>query len=216
MKDSRDQWISPAVFVPLAERVGMAQEIDLWVVRRAVRNLEVLGETRYPVSFTINLSNHTLQDPDMMATLGGVIAASGANPERIIFEITETAAIEHLSAARKSILAMRKIGCQFALDDFGTGFSSFAHLKHLPVDFLKVDGMFVETMMENDTDRAMVESINAMAHALGLKTIAEHVDSVDGMRLARALGTDYVQGHFIGEPMPLNRINFQAFRKRPA
>ncbi len=216
MKDSRDQWISPAVFVPLAERVGMAQEIDLWVVKRAVRNLEVLGETRYPVSFTINLSNHTLQDPEMMATLGSLIAASGIDPQRIIFEITETAAIEHLSAARKSILAMRKIGCQFALDDFGTGFSSFAHLKHLPVDFLKVDGMFVETMMENDTDRSMVESINAMAHALGLKTIAEHVDSVEGVRMARALGTDYVQGHFIGEPMPLNRINFQAFRKRQA
>ena len=216
MKDSRGQWISPAVFVPLAERVGMAQEIDLWVVKRAVRNLEVLGETRYPLSFTINLSNHTLQDPEMMATLGGVIASSRIQPERIIFEITETAAIEHLSAARKSILAMRKIGCQFALDDFGTGFSSFAHLKHLPVDFLKVDGMFVETMMESETDRAMVESINAMAHALGLKTIAEHVDSVEGVHMARSLGTDYVQGHFIGEPMPLNRINFQAFRKRPA
>lgn len=215
MRDGQNQWISPAVFVPLAERVGMANEVDLWVVKRAIRNLQVLGETRYPVSFTINLSNHTLQDGEMMNTIRSLIASSSVDAASIIFEITETAAIEHLSAARKAILALRAIGCQFALDDFGTGFSSFAHLKHLPVDFLKIDGMFVETMLENETDRTMVESINAMAHSLGLKTIAEHVDSQAGLKLIRDLGGDYVQGHFLGEPMPLSKINFQAFRKKP-
>ncbi len=214
MVNSDGEWISPAVFVPLAERIHIIQEIDMWVIRRALRNLQALGETRVPVSFTVNISNRTLQDAEVLPLLSGMIQATAANPERLIIEITETSAIENMHRARHFIQTLRKLGCRFALDDFGTGFSSFSHIKHLPVDYLKVDGMFVETIAENDVDRTMVESINSMAHSLNLKTIAEHVDTKAALSALRSCGVDYVQGNYLGPPVPLNKINFRGLRVR--
>jgi EAL domain-containing protein (putative c-di-GMP-specific phosphodiesterase class I) len=118
----------------------------------------------------------------------------------VTFEITETAAIANLTAAENFIRALKNIGCQFALDDFGSGFSSFAYLKHLPVDKLKIDGAFVQGMAQATVDQAMVQSMNQVAHALGKQTIAEYVESGDTLELLKGYGVDYAQGNFIGRP----------------
>jgi diguanylate cyclase (GGDEF)-like protein/PAS domain S-box-containing protein len=201
------QWISPSVFIPLAERVNMIQDVDLWVIRNALNQLERLTESQYNICLTVNLSNVTLQDPDSLNLIRDVVQGRNLKPGRLIFEVTETAEIASLHNARKFMLEMKKLGVRFALDDFGTGFSSFSHLKHLPVDFIKIDGMFVQSMTSNDVDRTMVNSITSMAHSLGLTTIAEHVDSDATLDAARECKVDFVQGFFLGEPMLLDNLD---------
>ena len=205
------QWVSPGVFVPLAERVNMAQELDLWVVRKAARLLSDYRHDDYRVCFAVNLSNVTLQDPATLNLVREAIETHAVEPERLIFEVTETAELASLHSARRLMTDLKKLGCRFALDDFGTGFSSFSHLKHLPVDFIKIDGMFVQAMTSNEVDRTMVTSITSMAHALGLATIAEHVDTAATVAAALAAGVDYVQGHFVGEPEPLDKLDLSRF-----
>jgi len=160
------------------------------------------------LSLAVNLSNLTLQDPDAMQLVTDVIFASGVDPQRVVFEVTETAEIGDLHNARRFMLGLKKIGCRFALDDFGTGFSSFSHLKHLPVDFIKIDGLFVQSMSNDEIARTMVNSMTSMAHSLGLQTIAEHVDSPSTLRAAQDAGVDYVQGHFFGEPIELDSLDW--------
>ncbi|MDX1569391.1 MAG: EAL domain-containing protein [Xanthomonadales bacterium] len=203
-KDGR--WVSPGVFVPLAERVNMAQEIDLWVVRRAARILDDYSDHPARICFTINLSNVTLQDPGSLKLVREAVEQYRSVADRLIFEVTETAELASLHSARKMMMDLKKLGCRFALDDFGTGFSSFSHLKHLPVDFIKIDGMFVQSMSSDDVDRTMVNSITSMAHALGLSTIAEHVNTESTLKSARQAGVDFVQGNFLGEPVALDNL----------
>ncbi len=207
MLTSDGKWISPSVFVPLAERLNMVQEMDLWVVRNVIRRLSQLEHPMYKVCFTVNLSNVTLQDPDALGLIQQVIAAGDIDASRIVFEVTETAQIGDLHVARRFIVELKKLGCRFALDDFGTGFSSFTHLKHLPVDFIKIDGQFVQAMTNDEIDRTMVNSITTMAHSLKLKTIAEHVDSPDTLVAAQQANVDYAQGHFFGEPFELDKLD---------
>ena len=138
------------------------------------------------------------------------IQRSGVDPTQLVFEITETAEIGNLPNARRFIQTLKKLGCRFALDDFGTGFSSFNHLRNLPVDLIKIEGSFVERMRASEVDRTMVGSITSMAHSLDLEVIAEHCDSFATLDLLRACGVDYVQGHFIGEPRPLDEVDFSA------
>lgn len=203
------QWVSPSVFVPLAERVGLMPKIDLWVLGQAIKQLAAEGpESR--LSLTVNLSNVTLQDPESIKAIEETLKASGVAGNKLIFEVTETREIGSLHSARKYIQTLRKLGCRFALDDFGTGFSSISHLKHLPVDFVKIEGSFIAGLSESETDRTMVSSIVGLAHALGLKVIAEHVASGTSLRWLKNCGMDYVQGHYLGEPKPLSEINFMA------
>ena len=203
------QWISPSVFIPLAERVNMIQDVDLWVIRNALKQLERLKESQYNICLTVNLSNVTLQDADSLNLILDVVQSHHIKPGRLIFEVTETAEIASLHNARKFMVEMKKLGVRFALDDFGTGFSSFSHLKHLPVDFIKIDGEFVQSMTTNDIDRTMVNSITSMAHSLGLTTIAEHVDSAATLDAARECKVDYVQGDFLGEPKLLDNLELE-------
>lgn len=208
---SRDgQWVSPNVFVPLAERVNMVQEVDLWVIRNALIKLEQMTVNNQNICLTVNISNVTLQDADALRLIRDVIESRRIDPRRLIFEVTETAEMASLHSARKFMLELRKLGCRFALDDFGTGFSSFSHLKHLPVDFIKIDGMFVQAMVNDDVDRTMVNSITSMAHALGLATIAEHVDSEQTLEAVRTAEVDFVQGHYLGEPVLLDGLDLDA------
>jgi len=207
------QWVSPSVFVPLAERVGMMPKIDLWVVSHALKFLATLPDyTR--VGLAINLSNATLQDPDSLRIINSLIDGSGVPASRLIFEVTETSEIGSLHAARKFMQGMRKKGVRFALDDFGTGFSSISHLKHLPVDFVKIEGSFITDLAESSRDRTMVSSMVSLAHALELKVIAEHVDSVHTLRWLAECGADYAQGHFLGEPVRLEEIDFTALNAK--
>ncbi len=205
------QIVSPSVFVPLAERVGMMPKIDLWVISRALKLLASLdADSR--VALTINLSNATLQDADSMKLIDSLIGGSGVSAERVIFEVTETSEIGSLHTARRFIQSLRKQGVRFALDDFGTGFSSISHLKHLPVDFVKIEGSFIADLGESSRDRTMVSSMISLAHALDLKVIAEHVGSAHCLKWVADCGSDYGQGHYLGEPLKVEDIDFRLLR----
>lgn len=199
--------IGPAVFVPLAERVGLMDKIDLWVLDRALRQLAELGDDS-GIAFTINLSNLTVQDPEALRLIEQQIKASGVDPGRLIFEVTETSEIASLHSARRFIQTLKAIGVRFALDDFGTGFSSISHLKHLPVDFVKLEGSLITDLEESARDKTMISSLVGLAHALDLQVIAEHVDTATSLSWLRDCGVDYVQGHYLGEPRPLSETEF--------
>lgn len=203
------QLISPGVFVPLAERVGMMPKVDLWVISRVLR---FLGEQPggSALAATINLSNLTLQDPEALKHIEALIEGSGVDGSRLIFELTETAEIGSLHSARKFILDLRKLGCRFALDDFGTGFSSMSHLKHLPVDFVKIEGSFISDLAGSEIDQKVVSSMISMAHGLNLKVIAEHVASEEIHEWVQRCGADFAQGHWLGEPRALSELNLPA------
>lgn len=204
------QLISPGVFVPLAERVGMMPKLDLWVLQRLLRYMDGLRGVKAPIAFHVNLSNITLADPESLKLIEAAIRGSGVPARQLVFEITETSELTSLHVARKFIAALKKLGCRFALDDFGTGFSSFTHLRHLPVDFVKVEGSFVQGMPGSDLDRKMVGSITQLAQSLKLKVVGEHVDSFSTLASLRAAGADYAQGNYIGEPRPLRSVDFAA------
>jgi diguanylate cyclase (GGDEF)-like protein/PAS domain S-box-containing protein len=202
------QLISPSVFLPLAERVGMMPKIDLWVISRLLRNLHGLRNLNAPIAFNVNLSNMTLADPESLGLIAAAIKDSGVAAHQLIFEITETSELTSLHVARRFISELKKLGCRFALDDFGTGFSSFTHLRHLPVDFVKIEGSFVEGMAGSELDRKMVSSITQLAQSLKLRVIGEHVDSFATLAALRACGAEFAQGNYLGEPRPLRAIDF--------
>lgn len=131
---------------------------------------------------------------------------AGIDGSKICFEITETAVIENLSTARTFISVLKRYGCQFALDDFGSGLSSYGYLKNLPVDYLKIDGMFIKDMVNDPIDRAMVKSINEIGHIMGMKTIAEYVENEETKEMLRELGMNYAQGYLIGKPLLFKKL----------
>jgi diguanylate cyclase (GGDEF)-like protein/PAS domain S-box-containing protein len=192
--------ILPGGFMPAAERFGLIYSVDRWIVRRALTQLARLHQQGETVRFSINLSGKAFEDNTLLPLIKELLDDSAIDPSRVCFEITETAAIAQLAHAEKFIGALKSMGCQFALDDFGSGFSSFAYLKHLPVDKLKIDGTFVQGMATSHIDQAMVQSMNQIAHALGKQTIAEYVQDSATLELLREYGVDYAQGNYIGKP----------------
>ncbi|MGB5539492.1 MAG: EAL domain-containing protein [Gammaproteobacteria bacterium] len=194
------QVILPGGFMPAAERFGLIHSVDRWIVRRAIQELAALHVSGQRISFSINLSGKAFEDETLLPMIQALLDDSGLDPTWVTFEITETAAIANLAAAETFISALKDIGCQFALDDFGSGFSSFAYLKHLPVDKLKIDGAFVKGMAHSSVDQAMVESMNQVAHALGKQTVAECVENGETLKILREMGVDRAQGNYIGSP----------------
>jgi EAL domain-containing protein (putative c-di-GMP-specific phosphodiesterase class I) len=179
--------------------------IDRWVVRNAFALLASRLNSSEPAqlsSCAINLSGATFSDEDFVDYVRGQFEIHQVRPEMICFEITETSAIANLPSAKAFIQALKKLGCRFSLDDFGTGMSSFSYLKHLPVDFIKIDGCFVTEMLNSRIDRAMVESIVHIARVMGKSTVAEFVESDEIIEALREIGVDYAQGYAIGKPLP--------------
>nr|WP_314566010.1 EAL domain-containing protein [uncultured Pseudomonas sp.] len=203
LRDVQGQLISPATFIPAAERFGLMSSIDRWVVRQVLVELVPWLQERPELHVGINLSGNSLSDPDFLPELLELIAASPLDPQRLLFELTETAVINKLSVASALISQVRERGCRIALDDFGAGLSSFAYLKHFRVDYVKIDGSFIRTLDQNPLDRAIVESINQVAHHLGAETIAEFVESQATFELLGTIGVDYAQGYALGKPLPL-------------
>ena len=155
---------------------------------------------------SINLSGQSITNLEFLGRVTDKIKNSKIDANKICFEITETAAISNLNVATTFITELRKLGCRFALDDFGSGLSSFGYLKNLPVNYLKIDGMFVKDMVTDPIDRAMVKSINEIGHVMGMKTIAEFVEN-DAIRDELAIiGVDYLQGYGIERPLPVSEI----------
>jgi EAL domain-containing protein (putative c-di-GMP-specific phosphodiesterase class I) len=194
--------VAPAAFLPSAERFGLMPQLDAWIVGHALAKLGQLHRAGDRVTFTINLSGQTIAAETLVPLFKRSVNEYAIDPRFVIFEITETSAIANVQAAKRLIDEMRDMGCRFALDDFGIGFSSLYHLKHLPIDFIKIDGQFVQDMVADSIDRTIVASINDIAHSLGKQTVAEFVESREILAMLHQQGVDYAQGHYIASPQP--------------
>jgi diguanylate cyclase (GGDEF)-like protein/PAS domain S-box-containing protein len=204
LRDSDGTMISPGTFIPAAERYKLMPHIDRWVITNtleyAARQTALHGATEL---FCVNLSGPSIADDTFLDFVEEELSRNGSDPGCLCIEITETSAIENLTRALRFIRRLRGIGVSFALDDFGNGFSSFAYLKELPVDFLKIDGSFVHGAAENRVDRALVESVQSIGTVMGMKTIAEYVKDDAVLEVMRDIGVDFVQGYAISKPRPL-------------
>jgi diguanylate cyclase (GGDEF)-like protein/PAS domain S-box-containing protein len=192
--------ILPAGFLPSAERFGLMHGIDRWLVDHAIKLLGERLRVDKMAHFAINLSAKSLDDPNMFATITEALGKYHVEPRAVTFEITENVAISNLTAAIEFLRQLRHLGCKTALDDFGVGYSSFAYLKDLPVDYVKIDGSFVRNMHRDMLQFTLVRSMNDIAHALGKKTVAEYVDSEAAMAQLIDMGVDFIQGYFVGKP----------------
>ncbi len=199
--------VLPGVFLPTAERFNMMDKIDYWVINEALSKLKELQQAGYSGMFTINLSAQTIANEALIEDIEEIITGLEVDSRKVIFEITETSAVSNLVSANELILKLHALGCRLALDDFGSGFSSFSYLKNLPVDFIKIDGLFVRGVAKDPSDRAIIQSMNDIAHSLGKKTIAEYVENADILKFLCDVGVDYVQGQFISQPMLIDTID---------
>ena len=190
----------PGSFLPAAERFGVMVELDRWVIREALRQFSSFPGGSEGPGIAINLSGSALADDRLIDFVRASLASSGVEAKRVCFELTETTAINRLAVAQRLISELRKLGCRFALDDFGSGLSSFTYLKHLPVDFLKIDGSFVRDAPSDDVDRAMLKAINDIGHTMGIATVAESVETEESLAVVRELGVDFAQGSAVGDP----------------
>lgn len=191
----------PMAFIPAAERYGLMPQLDRWVVTTAFEQHPLRHPPDHPIGVcAINLSGATICDDNFYEFVLEQFKLHKVPPEGICFEITETSAVANLAQAAVLIRKLKDLGCRFALDDFGSGMSSFAYLKHLPVDYLKIDGGFVKEMVDNPIDQAMVEAINHIGHVMRIKTIAEFVENDAILEALRRIGVDYAQGYGIEKP----------------
>jgi len=202
MQDETGAIITPGAFLPAAERYNLFELLDSWVIQRAFKLLSDNKNFLKKVDFiSINLSGPSLSNPGFLEFIARQFNLTDISSSKICFEITETIAISNLEVATTFIQKFGELGCRFALDDFGSGLSSFGYLKNLPVDYLKIDGIFVRDIVNDPIDYAMVKSINEIAHVMGKKTIAEFVESTEIKDMLKSIGVDYVQGYRIGKPL---------------
>ena len=207
MIDTNGDEIPPGAFLPAAERYGLAARIDRWVLSRLLEWLANNPTVAERISmYSVNLSGLTLADELFLGYAINLLNESQVPTSKICFEITETAVISNLSQATRFISTLKDLGCLFALDDFGSGLSSFAYLKSLPVDYLKIDGMFVRDVHIDPINRALVKSINDVGKVMGKRTIAEFVENNDVLEVLAELNVDYGQGYGIGKPFPLDDL----------
>ena len=206
--------IAPGAFLYAAEKYNMVSSIDRWVIENSMAWLaETEKSDGRPITISINLSGQTIGSPDMLKFIIDKMEETGAPAEQIIFEVTETAAIENITSATSFMLTLRGCGFRFSLDDFGSGLSSFTYLKKLPVDFLKIDGAFVRDILSDPVDYVMVKSINELGQLLGKETIAEFVETTGLADELERMGVNYVQGYAFAKPRPLiNHTQNQAPR----
>ena len=207
MRDEMGNVVMPSEFLPAAERYNLSDKVDRWVIGHALDWLRDHPEMIQQLHLCgINLSGQSLGKESILRFIIEQIDEGGVPAQKLCFEVTETAAISDLEQATNFITLLKDRGCMFALDDFGSGFSSFAYLKKLPVDFLKIDGSFVRDICTDSIDLAMVRSINDIGHVMGKKTIAEFVEDSDVLEVLRSVGVDYAQGFEIGRPMPIDQF----------
>jgi diguanylate cyclase (GGDEF)-like protein len=213
-KDGR--LIYPAVYMPIAERYQLMGEIDRWVIQtlfaeqgshyRQQADVSAAKHLQKQSFYTINLSSETVNDSGFVDFVKDALAQYQIPPDLICFEITETVAIANYIQAKQMIHQIKALGCHFALDNFGSGISSFNHLKTLPVDFLKIDGSFIQALPKDPINRLLVQSFSQVSQGMGIATIAEFVDSEETIEQLREIGIDYAQGYWISEPQPLQEL----------
>ena len=191
----------PGAFIPLAEETGLIRPLDNLVVKKAIAKLAEVVKSGRDVRFAVNLSGRTMEDPDLLSNLEAHLHRYQLDPERLIFEVTETAAVADMRMARKLVDDVRSLGCKFALDDFGVGFSSFSYLKHLPADYVKIDGSFIQNLANSSDDQVITKALAEVVSGFGKRTVAEFVQDQATIDLLREYGVDYAQGYFIGKPL---------------
>ena len=206
MRDESGDLIPPGAFLYIAERLDLVQDIDRWVVGRAIDMLDQRERAGNPLTLEVNLSGRSIGNADLLEFIAGRLADTGIDASRLIFEVTETAAVSNIAAAREFAERLSEMGCRFALDDFGAGFGSFYYLKHLPFDILKIDGEFVHNCLTSPTDRLVIGAVVEIAKGLGKETIGEFVGDDETARLLTRLGVDYGQGFHLGKPAPVERL----------
>lgn len=194
----------PREFLPVAERFGSIQQIDRWVTQRAIE----LAGGGAPVQ--VNLSAASVGDRELLELIRVNLECTGADPALLVFEVTETALMADLDGGREFAEGLHRLGCRFALDDFGTGYGTFTYLKHIPIDYVKIDMEFVRDLATSDADARLVGAIVTMARDLGKVTVAEGVEDAATLERLRTLGVDYAQGYYIGRPAPIS------LRREPA
>jgi diguanylate cyclase (GGDEF)-like protein/PAS domain S-box-containing protein len=210
MRGEDGRLVLPAEFIPAAERYNVMPMIDRWVVRQALGTLAHYrgdGDIRHGYTLSINLSGTSLNDDHFLEFLISELQTYDLSPGAVCFEITETAAISNLANVVHFMREFRARGCQFSLDDFGSGLSSFMYLKNLPVDFLKIDGQFIQNVTSDHVDRSMVEAIKQIGHAMGIKTIAERVESAEVLACLAQIGVEYAQGVYIAMPESVEALS---------
>jgi len=207
MLNSNGAIVPPGGFLPAAERFNLMASIDRFVISKT---LDFLSQPQIDIDqvslCSINISGQSFYDDDFFGFLIEQLTDLPFPAHKLCFEITETVAISNIAKVKTLMTSMKEKGCRFALDDFGSGMSSFAYLKHLPVDFLKIDGMFVKNMATDYVDHIMVASIHEIGHALGIQTIAEFVEDSATLQALQSIGVDFAQGFGIAKPRPLSQL----------
>jgi diguanylate cyclase (GGDEF)-like protein/PAS domain S-box-containing protein len=206
MREGDGGLVSPDAFIKAAEHAGLIHAIDHLVLEKGIGQAGVFARAGHDVRLSINLSAHAFEDPELLPLLRDALREYEVDPGRLIFEITETAVVGDLPAARELMRAIRDLGCRFALDDFGVGFSSFYYLKHFPVDYVKIDGSFIRQLREDPNDQILVRAMAQVARSFGKKTIAEYVENGELLAAVRTYGIDYAQGYHVGRPVPPEQI----------
>ena len=205
--DEHGNLSSPAKYIGAAELYGLMTNIDEWVVNNCfdwmIKNKDSMNDIE---QISINLSGQSLSSKQFLNTLLESLQNKDLVCEKICFEITETNIISNFESAIDFIYSLKSMGCKFSLDDFGSGMSSFSYLKTLDVDYLKIDGSYVHNLANNPIDRAMVEAVNKIGHAMGIKTIAEYVEDKEILQVLESIGVDYAQGEGIAFPSPLDEL----------
>ncbi len=202
--NEREGGVVPAQsFLPAAERFNMMPAIDRWVLKHTLERLVSRGSATPEYMLSVNLSGASLSDTAFLEFARGLLREAQLPHGALCFEITETAAISNIHSVARFMREMRTLGCQFSLDDFGSGLSSFAYLKELPVDFLKIDGRFIRNVDEDVVDHTMVSAIGHIGSAMGVKTVAERVENSATLERLATMGIDYAQGYYFSRPAPV-------------
>lgn len=206
LRDEDGAMISPGLFIPIAERYNLMGDIDRWVLKALVRDFAPYLEAHPEVSFAVNLSANSLDDPALWAYVDDVMSSAGVNPEQIHFEVTETAFINNLATAINFAAAARAKGAKIVIDDFGVGFSSFSYLRQFHADYLKIDGSFIRAMAATPRDALLVEAMASVGRTLGVVTVAECVETAELLAEVRRMGIDMAQGFLLARPLPMTEL----------
>ncbi len=206
-KDNKGDMISPAVFIPIAEKNGTIVPIGNWVIEKSLQTyVEWRGKYHYPMTLSLNVSAVQCKQKDFIDSLLKMLKKYDISPGEVEIEVTETILIEDFDYISKRLGELKEIGVKISLDDFGTGFSSLSYLKRLPIDTLKIDKTFVDTLLTDIHTKIITESIIYMVKRLGYETIAEGVETEEQFRYLEELGCDMIQGYYLGRPMPAEEI----------
>jgi diguanylate cyclase (GGDEF)-like protein/PAS domain S-box-containing protein len=204
--DEHGRPIDASKFMDSAERFGFVQAIDRWMICETIEVLAKCRQLGQEIALEVNLSGAAVGDSELLLMIRDELTTKSVDPRNLVVEITETVAIADIHRAQRFVSGLKRLGCRFALDDFGVGFSSFYHLKHLDVDYLKIDGSFIRDLPRDPVDQHLVKAIVEVARALGKETIAEFVADEETMQLIRELGVDYAQGYHVGHPGEVREV----------